>query len=121
MRRRDIHGFIDFNHAFRPWTRGVSVCWPAVAYGLTWLEVDRDAEAILSVAWDDDLKLWVNDEEMSLGNNRPFRRKAVKVKLHRGRNKVLLKLSNTKGSTWGAWCYAFRATLPGGSLLKPKI
>ena len=97
------------------------MCWPAVAYGLTWLGAENDTEAALSIAWDDDLIIWVNDEEIALGNNRSFRRKEVKVKLHKGKNRIHLKLSNTKGSTWGAWCYAFSAILPDGSLLKPRI
>jgi len=121
VRRSEINGFIDFNHVFRPWTRGVSVCWPAVAYALTWLETKNDTEAMLYIAWDDVLKLWVNDVEMIPGNNTSFRKREIKVNLRRGRNRLLLKLSNTKGSTWGAWCYAFSATLPDGALLKPKI
>ena len=122
VKRREINGFTDFNHVFRPWHPGVAVCWPALSYALTWLEADRDGEAILSITWDDELKLWVNDgEEVNLGNNTSFRRVEVKVKLQKGRNKILLKLNNTKGSTWGAWCYAFRATLSDGSKLKPML
>ena len=122
LRRREINRFIDFNHVFRPWHPGVAVCWPALAYALTWLEADHEGEAVLSITWDDELRLRMNDgEEMILGDNTSFRRKEVKVKLNKGRNKILLKLSNTKGGTWGAWCYAFRARLSDGSILKPKI
>lgn len=121
VRRREIHDFIDFNHVFRPWNPGCAVCWPAVAYALTWIEVKQDTAAAFSIAWDDEIKLWVGKEEMNLGNNRLFRRKEVKAKLRKGRNRILLKLSNTKGLTWGAWCFAFRVTLPDGSLVKPKI
>ena len=122
VRRRELDGFIDFNHVFRPWHRGVSPCWPGLAYALTWLEIDRDGEAVLSLGWDDELRLRVNDgEETNLGNHTSFRRGEIKVRLKEGKNKILLKLSNTKGSTWGAWCYAFRATLTDGTILKPKV
>ena len=122
VKRRQINGFIDFNHVFRPWHPSVSICWPALSYALTWIEVDRDEEVTLWITWDDDLRLRINDgEEMKLGNNSSFRQKQVKVKLTKGKNKLLLKLSNTKGSTWGTWCYAFRSSLPDGSLLKPTV
>ena len=121
VKRRENHRFIDFRNVFRPWNRANAVAWPAVACGMTWLEVDHDTTATLSIAWDDELKLQINDDEMALGNNWSFRRKEVKVDLRKGKNRVMVKLSNTKGSTWGAWCYAFSATLPDGSLLTPRI
>ena len=122
VRRRESHRFIDFSHVFRPWTRGVSVCWPAVAYALTSLNVDEATEAMLSLAWDDELRFQINDGEwMNMGEHRAFREDQVKVKLRAGSNRFLLKLSNTKGTTWGAWCFAFRATLPDGRVLKPQL
>jgi len=120
VRRRDTHHFVDFNHVFRPVTRGVSVCWPAAAVAVTTLEASADCEATLHVAWDDELTLRLNGETvLDREPHRLFRRAEVPVRLKSGGNQVVLKLSNTKGTTWGAWCFAFRCELPEGTLLVP--
>jgi hypothetical protein len=121
VRRRETHGFIDFNHVFRPRTRGVSVCWPAAAIATTCLEAPDDCQASLRLAWDDDLSLWINGEQVrDRARHQAFRHADMQVPLKPGRNHVLLELSNTRGTTWGAWCFSFRAALPDGERLLPK-
>ena len=121
VKRRSVHGFVDFSHAFRPWTRGVSVQWPAAACAQTELWADEDSEATLHLAWDDRLVLTLNDDApRDLGTQSAFRRREIPVRLKRGANRVTLKLSNTKGLTWGAWCFTCRAVLPDGRFLEPQ-
>jgi len=120
VRRRAVHGFVDFAHVFRPWTRGVSVQWPAAACAVTDLWADEDTPATLHLAWDDRLILRLNDDPpVDLGAQSAFRRRAVPVRLRAGRNRLVLKLNNTRGLTWGGWCFSCRAVLPDGRVLVP--
>lgn len=120
VRRRSFHGFVDFSHAFRPWTRGVSVQGPAAACAQTEIHADQDADAALHLAWDDQLIVTVNDEPpLDLGSQPSFRRRAIPIQLRRGVNRLRLKLSNTKGQTWGAWCFTCHVTRPDGRILSP--
>jgi hypothetical protein len=120
VRRRAIHGFVDFAHVFRPHIRGVRSCWPAVATALTTLNAAQDTPATLHVAWDDRLVVRLNDDPpRDLGPQPALRRRAVPVRLRQGANRLLLKLSNTKGRTWGAWCFTCRVVLPDGSQIIP--
>ncbi len=43
------------------------------------------------------------------------------VGLKKGQNVIVLKLSNTLGSNYCGWTFAFRATLSDGSVLIPCI
>jgi len=118
--RHSVHGFVDFTHVFRPWTKGVSVTYPAAACALTTLVADQDTPATLYLCWDDRLLLRLNNDPVrDLGNQTAFRQQAVQVKLRRGRNRLVLKLSNTKGTTWGGWCFACRVVLPDGRVIVP--
>ena len=114
------HGFIDFAHVFRRDIRGVRSYWPAVATAMTTLYAAQDTPATLHVAWDDRLVVRLNDDPpRDLGAQPAFRRRAVPVRLRQGANRLLLKLSNTKGRTWGAWCFTCRVVLPDGSQMIP--
>ena len=120
VRRRASHGFIDFAHVFRPHIRGVRSYWPAVATAMATLNAAQDTPATLHVAWDDRLVVRLNDDPpRDLGSQPAFRRRAVPVRLRQGANRLLLKLSNTKGRTWGAWCFSCRVVLPDGSQIIP--
>lgn len=120
VRRREIHHFVDFNHVFRPMAQGVAVSWPAAAVARTTLRAPRSTEARFVVAWDDELTLQLNDDRLlDCEPQQLFRAVELPVTLRQGDNEVILKLSNTKGKTWGAWCFAFRCVLPEGTVLKP--
>jgi hypothetical protein len=122
VRRRSLYSFVDFAHVFRPWTRGVSVTWPAAACAQTQLWVEEATTALLHLAWDDQLVVRLNDDPpLDLPHQSAFRRQAIPITLRRGRNDLLLKLSNTKGFTWGAWCFTCRAVLPNGQVIVPQI
>ena len=121
LRRRAIHGFVDFNHVFRPHAPGVGVTHPGVAIARCILHAAGDTQATLRIAWDDQLHLRVNDSDpLDLGRNQAFRACSVPVRLRQGANRVVLKLSNTIGTNHGGWAFAFQARAPDGSVLAPR-
>jgi hypothetical protein len=87
---------------------------------VTDLWADEDTPATLHLAWDDRLILRLNDDPpVDLGAQSAFRRRAVPVRLRAGRNRLVLKLNNTRGLTWGGWCFSCRVVLPDGQALVP--
>lgn len=116
----DIHGFVDFSHAFRPRALGVWRAWDGVACATTWLTVSEDSDASLTFTWDDDLVYSLNDAEpISLGRHEEFDTEEVTVHLQKGANRLCVKQSNTFGKNWGGWCFALLARLRDGTVLKP--
>ena len=120
VRRAAHRGFVDFNHVFRPWGRGVGRTDEGAALARCVLEAPGETEATLQVAWDDALLLRVNDETFDLDSQYAFRPRRVPVRLRGGANVVTLKLSNTRGSNHGGWAFAFRAQAADGTLLAPR-
>jgi len=127
VKRSADHGFIDFNHVFRPCQLGT----PGYHYSVSPLGVAAVARCILNtsadmtahlrLSWDDHMILRVNDgEPMDLGCHAAFRAQTVEVPLRAGANLVVLKLANEAGSNNGGWAFAFRATTPDGTVLLPK-
>ena len=120
--RKAYHGFIDFNHLWRPHQRGVGIHYKqhaAVAQSI--LTVDRDMTCSIQVAWDDHLIMQVNDAApLDMGNQSMFRTKTVTVPLKKGDNRITLTLSNTTGLNHGGWAFAFKSTDPDGQVLVPK-
>ena len=120
-KRRAFRGFVDFNHVFRPHILGTpSHSRDAAAIARCILEVAGDTTVNIRLAWDDRLILRVNGEDgIDLGHHDAFRAQTVEVNLKKGQNVIVLKLSNTLGSNYCGWTFAFRATLPDGSILIP--
>ena len=104
-----MHGFIDFNHCFQPVARGVGITHPGVAIAHCELEAAMPMHVQLRIAWDDDLVLWVNDERYELGHHHAFRSRTLLVSLRDGSNRLVLKLSTTRGSNHGGWAFACHA------------
>jgi len=121
IQRPSHHGFVDFNHVFRPEVRGVGVHYvDKAAVARCTLDAPRAMTAHLRLAWDDRLVLQVNDAKPhDLGTHAAFRAKTVEVPLAAGRNDVAVTLSNTRGGNHGAWAFAFRAAGPDGTVLLP--
>ncbi len=119
---RADHGFVDFAHYFRPHQRGAGVFYDGkAAIARAVIDSPADVTANFRFAWDDDLVLRVNDEQVvSSDHQDAFRPKTYPVKLHKGSNMVTVKLSNTRGSNHGGWVFNLRATTPEGMVLIPK-
>ncbi len=122
LKRRADHGFVDFNLVYRPERRGVGVHhFGKAAQAACVLEADHDLTAQVRVAWDDHAILRVNNAApIDLGNQTSFRDRTVPVPLKKGRNVVLLTLSNETGNNHGGWTFAFKATTPEGQVLLPR-
>ena len=128
-RRSAVHGFVDFNHIFRPTVRGVAKTHSGVAVARCVLRAPADITARLRLAWDDHMTLRVNDDQrFDLGLNGAFRARTVDVQLRAGDNVVVLKLSNVanlgvprsddeESSNHGGWAFAFQAMSHDGAVL----
>lgn len=121
IERPSYHGFVDFNHVARPHHRGVGVHYSGkTALARCTLVSARDTKATLQFAWDDDLVIRVNGATpIELGHFDAFRHKTVDVKLHRGKNRLVVALSNSRGTNHGGWVFALKATDDVGRVLKP--
>lgn len=114
------HGFVDFNHYFRPRIPGAGVFGEGVAIACCVLHAPADTLANIRLAWDDELILRVNDDApRNLGRHHAFRDRLLRQPLRAGANRLLLKLSNTRGSNHGGWAFSMRCQLPDGTLLRP--
>jgi hypothetical protein len=120
VRHAAHHGFVDFRHVFRPAMRGASPTYPGVALARCVLAADRDTTATLCLAWDDRLVLRLSSQPpIDMGHNAAFRARTVDVKLSKGENVLVLKLSNQVGSNWGGWAFAFSVRTPDGRRILP--
>ena len=117
-----LHGFVEFNHVFRPAPSNAnSPTLDGVAVARCTLDAPRNTKATLTLAWDDQLVLQVNDgAPLDLGTQPYLRAKTIEVPLIQGRNVVALRLGNTVGLTRGAWNFSFRCVTAEGELLLPQ-
>ena len=133
VRRAAVHGFVDFNHVFRPTSGGVAKTHDGVAIARCVLRVPENTTARLRIAWDDNLVLRINgDQRLDMGFHGAFRAQKVDVRLRAGDNVVVRKLSNVaslltprsndeQSSNHGGWAFAFRATAADGSAMIPRL
>ena len=119
---RAVHGFVDFNHVERPHKHGVGVHFAGKARkARAVIEAPEAGRAVIQLAYDDQAVLEVNaDEPMDLGAQSSFRSRRIPVDLKKGRNVVQVTLSNTTGANHGGWVFAFKATMPDGTVLHPR-
>ena len=117
-----IRGFVDFNHVYRPAPSNAnSPSLDAVAVARATLTATADTKATLTLAWDDQLVLRVNDgEPIDLGTQPYVRGRTVEVPLREGQNHIALWLSNEMGLTRGTWVFSFRAVTAEGEVLLPE-
>jgi hypothetical protein len=87
----DLHAAFDSRHD------------DAVAYALTFVDSQRETDAVLAIGSDDGVAAWLNGAEVHRHNvQRGFgsRQDRVPVKLRAGRNTLLLKITQAMGG-WG--------------------
>ncbi len=120
VRRSSIHGFLDFNHVFQPWTRGVGVTDQGAAIAQCVLHVSEAVDATIRLGWDDHMILTVNGHVTDLGHHYAFRSQDIPVRLQPGANQITLRLSNQRGSNHGGWAFSFLATAKDGTVLRPE-
>ena len=119
--RKSYHGYIDFNHLWRPHKFGVGVHYDdKVSVAQTVLKADRNMTVSVRVAWDDHLVMQVNrDKPIDMGSHKLFKQKTVNVSLKKGDNLITLTLNNSKGLNNGGWAFAFKAINPDGTIIVP--
>jgi len=119
---RSHHGFVDFNHYFRPRKRGAGAHHSGVVgFARCRINAPRATTAAIQLGWDDTLALAVNGRPpVLLGHNAAFRSKTVDVSLQKGDNEVAISLTNERGSNHGGWAFSFRCATPEGDVLLPE-
>jgi alpha-glucosidase len=89
--------FVEFHKCFDGYI------YNSVAYGFTYLRAPRDMDVVLAIGSDDGVAVWLNGSEVYRHDvGRPFTSKQdrVKVRLKKGSNTLLLKISQG-GGMWG--------------------
>ena len=119
---RSHHGFIDFNHTYRPTGHGGIEQHTGVAgFARCVIKAPQALTASLRLAWDDEMTLAVNGATpIQLGRNYAFRSKTIQVPLLEGENHLTVALSNESGSNHGGWAFAFHCATPDGTILLPE-
>jgi len=87
------------------------------AYALTWIKSDKARDAILAIGSDDGVMVWLNGKQVHKNLvPRGYRSKADRVRIHlnKGRNKLLLKI--TQGA--GDWNFCAHLENKAGSMPK---
>jgi len=100
------YGWVDLDAMLRPNDQ-------CLAYAVTWLRADEERTVALRFASDQGIAAWVNGTEMlrrDVHRRGGFDQDTVGVKLRKGWNRVLLKVSEETG----AWGFRMRATTPEG-------
>lgn len=117
-----LHGFVEFNHVFRPAPNNSnSLTLDGVAVARSTLNAPAATNATLTLAWDDNLVLQVNGEKaIDLGVQPYLRARKIEVPLVAGNNIVTIRLSNSVGLTRGAWNFSFRCVTADGRILLPR-
>ncbi len=86
----------------------------AVAYAVTYLDSPNDRDAVLAVGSDDGVAVWVNGEVVHRNHvGRPYtsRKDIVPVHLKKGRNELMLKISQGNAG----WEFCAHLEFPNGS------
>jgi hypothetical protein len=120
--RKAFHGFLDFNHLYRPGTRGAGSHYAdKAAAARCILESPADTNVTLRFAWDDHLVVRIdNQPPLDLGDHPALRDQTIQAPFRKGRHLVQIVLSNTPGTNHGGWAFAFRANTAEGTALVPR-
>ncbi|MCF7848866.1 MAG: DUF2961 domain-containing protein [Kiritimatiellales bacterium] len=101
-------GWVDFLDVYRGigYANGSAAGFGGAAYALGNLESTSERDAVLRLAFDDWLKVWVNGKLVAtLRHEDGFNIASVPVRLRQGENHILLKLSNSMNREFGAWAF----------------
>ncbi len=120
-----LRGFVDFNHVYRPEpSNRNSPTLEAVAVARAILDAPSPGEVTLTLGFDDQLVIQVNDNEpIDMGEHRYFQSQTVEVPFEEGENVVALWLNNgdqAESFSRGGWVFSFRAETEDGQILQPR-
>ncbi len=118
QRYESIRGFVDFNHIYRPYGRGVM---HATAVALTTLDSPYNTTARITIGYKNIIALQVNDQEVNeFIEHAHVRGHTVEIPLREGENVISLWLSNN-GREWSPWAFSFHAETEDGVVLTPRV
>lgn len=97
-------GFLDFNIFTRPAVRTIRFQTECYGFALGYIDLDEELDACLRVAYDDKLRLRVNGEVLLDQEHMDgFEAATLPIALKKGRNELLVKLSNTRNTNYKSW------------------
>jgi len=103
------HSFVDFNVMARPAVLCIRLQRGVVGYALRYVDCARDKIVSAHVGFDDEVGVRVNDEVVfGSKHEKGFAEEAFKVRLRKGRNRILVKLSNDDNTDFRLWAFSFR-------------
>ncbi|MDP6777318.1 MAG: DUF2961 domain-containing protein [Candidatus Latescibacteria bacterium] len=103
------HNFVDFHTVARPAIRTIALQVGVVGYALKYIDSDVETNARVFLGFDDEAAVRVNGSVAFEGRHPAgFREASFTVPLRKGRNRVLVKLSNRPNTTWKLWAFSFR-------------
>ena len=107
--QKAYHNFIDFHVDARPAIYTIRLQSGVLGYALTYVESAEEKEVLAHIGFDDDIVVRVNNDIAFKGSHKDeFKEDSFKVKLKKGKNRVLVKLSNYGNTTWKLWAFSFR-------------
>lgn len=106
-RGRTTLGWLDFEALYRPkmvGPRGVRALAACVGYGYIRVHSDKRRTCRMYLGNDDPARVWLNGEQVAdLPGKVGFDGKDVKLKLQKGWNDVLIKVSNFRNENWSVF------------------
>lgn len=114
-------GFLDFRHYFRVRQRGVSPTEDGSAIAVCDLIAKNAGTAVLRMSYDDKLTVLTESARFDLPEHRAFRTESISVKLKKGRNRMVVHLTNTLNTNKGGWCFAMKGIDGAGEELSPSL
>ena len=108
-KQRAYHNFIDFNTVGRPAIARIKLQSSVYGYALANIECDSDKEVTAWLGFDDQVRVRLNDEVVYNGKHEAgFEEISFPMKLKKGKNRILIKLSNYDNTNWKMWAFSFR-------------
>jgi len=102
------HNWVDFHYVARPATKYIKMQTGVVGYALRYVTSSRARDVRITVGFDDEMAVRVNGREVFHGRHENgFKEAAFAAHLVKGRNRILVKLSNEPNATWRLWAFSF--------------
>lgn len=116
----EIDGFVNFNEPLPHYSDSCPLVrtHKGYAFGRSVIHSPRDTEATITFGYLNDGKIWLNGEDLTTTEHSHWRSESIDVKLRKGKNEVIVRLSNA--GEYGMWTMAFNVRLPDGTLLRPE-
>jgi len=115
--------WLDIEALYKPkmeGPQGVAAMPNTFAYVLLRLNADAPTQAQLFVGHDDALRVWVNGENAGgLDEQAGFAGNKITLNLEKGRNEVLLKVTNTWNTNFAAWAISLNLRDKEGLTVEP--